>query len=289
MTNHLTTSWAMLVALGAFHGINPGMGWLFAVALGMQERRRGAVIRALLPLGVGHALAVAAAVMAAWAVGAVVPIGSLRWPVAGALVSLGAMRLVRHSHPRWASMRVGMGGLTLWSFLMASAHGAGLMVVPVFVGMTMAGGEHAHHMMPGASAGAAVAATALHAAGYLVVTACVALLVFEKLGVGLLRRAWFNVESDLGVGAHGHRRPHAVAVEGRPCVTRARPHHRAPSHARHAGGRTRRRVATRGTFADPSDAVVCHILGTDLAAARAAGDIHSAPIAEVAELADAPA
>jgi hypothetical protein len=194
MTSHLTTSWAMLVALGAFHGINPGMGWLFAVALGMQERRRGAVIRALLPLGVGHALAVAAAVMAAWAVGAVVPIGSLRWPVAGALVSFGAMRLVRHRHPRWASMRVGMGGLTLWSFLMASAHGAGLMVVPVFVGMTMAGGEHAHHMMPGASAGAAVAATALHAAGYLVVTACVALLVFEKLGVGLLRRAWFNVD-----------------------------------------------------------------------------------------------
>src|SRR6266545_6364098 len=83
MTTEMTTSWAMLMALGAFHGINPGMGWLFAVALGMQERRRGAVIRALLPLGAGHALAVAAAVAAALAIGTAVPIGWLRWPVAG--------------------------------------------------------------------------------------------------------------------------------------------------------------------------------------------------------------
>lgn len=200
MTGEMTTSWAMLVALGAFHGINPGMGWLFAVALGMQERRRGAVVKALLPLGAGHALAVAVAVAAALAIGAVVPLDWLRWPVAGVLVSLGAMRFVRHRHPRWASMRVGMGGLTLWSFLMATAHGAGLMVVPVFMGMTMAGAgaqsHHMHHAMPGVGTGAAAAlvATGLHAAGYLVVTAFVALLVFEKLGVGLLRRAWFNLD-----------------------------------------------------------------------------------------------
>lgn len=195
MTSDLTTSWAMLVALGAFHGINPGMGWLFAVALGMQEGRRGAVIRALLPLGAGHALAVAAAVAAALLIGTVVPVGWLRWMVAAVLVCFGAMRLVRHRHPRWAGMRVGMGRLTLWSFLMATAHGAGLMVVPVFVGMTMAGGgEHAHHHIPGNHAEAALFATGLHAAGYLLVTALVALVVFEKLGVGLLRRAWFNVD-----------------------------------------------------------------------------------------------
>jgi hypothetical protein len=190
------TSWAMLIALGAFHGINPGMGWLFAVALGMQERRRGAVIRALVPLGAGHALAVAAAVAAALAVGTVVPMASLRWPIAGVLVCLGAMRLVRHRHPRWAGMQVRAGGLTLWSFLMATAHGAGLMVVPVFVGMTMAGvvQEHAHHMARGTGAAAALVATGLHAAGYLAVTTVVALLVFEKLGVGLLRRAWLNLD-----------------------------------------------------------------------------------------------
>ena len=196
MSSEMTTSWAMLMALGAFHGINPGMGWLFAVALGMQERRRGAVIRALLPLGAGHALAVAAAVAAALVVGTVVPVGWLRWVVAGVLVSFGALRFVRHRHPHWAGMRVSMGGLTVWSFLMATAHGAGLMVVPVFMGMSMSGaGEHAHHMSAaGAGAGAAFIATGLHAAGYLAVTAFIAVLVFEKLGVGILRRAWINLD-----------------------------------------------------------------------------------------------
>jgi hypothetical protein len=196
MPSEMTMSWAMLMALGAFHGINPGMGWLFAVALGMQEGRRGAVLRALVPLGAGHALAVAGAIGAASAIGFVIPLASLRWPIAGVLVSLGAFRLFRHRHPRWAGMRVSMGALTVWSFLMATAHGAGLMVVPVFIGMSMSGtGEHAHHMPAGgAGAGAAFFATGLHAVGYLAVTAFVAVLVFEKLGIGILRRAWFNLD-----------------------------------------------------------------------------------------------
>jgi hypothetical protein len=202
MTSEMgTTSWAMLMALGAFHGINPGMGWLFAVALGMQERRRGAVLRALVPLGAGHALAVAGAVGVALAIGAAIPIGELRWPMAGILVSLGVLRFFRHQHPRWVGMRVGVAGLTVWSFLMATAHGAGLMVLPVFVGMSMAGGGghmHVHvHQMPaaaGTNVGAALLATGLHAASYLAVTAFMALLVFEKVGVGILRRAWFNLD-----------------------------------------------------------------------------------------------
>jgi hypothetical protein len=192
-----TASWAMLISLGAFHGINPGMGWLFAVALGMQERRRGAVLRALVPLGAGHALAVAGSVGVALAMGAVVPIRELRWPVAGVLVALGVMRFFRHQHPRWVGMRVGMRGLTVWSFLMATAHGAGVMVVPVFVGMSMAGeGGHMHHAAAPAAANAGVAlfATGLHAVSYLAVTAFIALLVFDKLGVGILRRAWFNLD-----------------------------------------------------------------------------------------------
>ena len=191
-----TLSWAMLMALGAFHGINPGMGWLFAVALGMQEGRRRAVIRALVPLGAGHALAVAVAVGAAVAMGFAIPPGWLRWPVAGVLISLGVLRFFRHRHPRWGGMRVSMSGLTVWSFLMATAHGAGLMVVPVFMAMSVSpAGTHAHHMhTAGAGAGAALVATGLHAAGYLAVTAFVAVLVFEKLGVGILRRAWFNVD-----------------------------------------------------------------------------------------------
>jgi hypothetical protein len=136
MPTEMMVSWGTLIALGAFHGINPGMGWLFAVALGMQERRRGAVLRALVPLGVGHALAVAGAVGIAVAIGFVIPLGWLRWPIAAVLVSLGVLRLFRHRHPRWGGMRVSTGGLTMWSFLMATAHGAGLMVVPVFIGMS---------------------------------------------------------------------------------------------------------------------------------------------------------
>lgn len=194
---NMTGSWATLLGLGAFHGINPGMGWLFAVALGLQERRRGAVFGALLPLGIGHALAVGTAIVLALLVGVVVPLQWVRWLVAAILVAFGVSRLIRHQHPRWASMKVSKGGLTLWSFLMASAHGAGLMVVPIFLGMAMPAGHGASHEFASAyPAGPATAllATSLHAAGYLVVTAIVAFLVFEKLGVGLLRRAWFNLD-----------------------------------------------------------------------------------------------
>ncbi len=197
MGGEMTVAWTILLGLGAFHGVNPGMGWLFAVALGMQEKSRRAVFRALLPLAAGHALAVAVAIAAALAVGIVVPLAYLRWPVAGILLSLGVMRLFRHKHPRWASMRVGIGGLTFWSFLMASAHGAGLMVVPVFMGMAMTSqAGHSCHgaMVARATAGSALLATTLHAAGYLAVTALAAVLVFEKFGVGLLRKSWLNLD-----------------------------------------------------------------------------------------------
>ena len=196
MASEVVMSWAMLMGLGAFHGINPGMGWLFAVALGLQDRRRGAVLRALVPLGVGHALAVAVAVGAALAIGFEIPLVWLRWPIAGMLVVLGVWRFFRHRHPRWAGMRVSTGRLTMWSFLMATAHGAGLMVVPVFMRMSMSSaGEHAHHIdVGGVGTSAALVATGLHAFGYLAVTAFVAVLVFEKLGVGILRRAWINLD-----------------------------------------------------------------------------------------------
>jgi hypothetical protein len=197
MTGEMTlsiSSGAMLVMLGAYHGINPGMGWLFAVALGMQERRRTAVWGALLPLGIGHALAVAAAVAIALLAGAVIPISHLRWPVAGMLLVLGVSRLFRHRHPRWVGMRVGSGGLTIWSFLMASAHGAGLMVAPIFLRMATAETQPACHAVKASAPAAAVLASGLHALGYLLVTAIVSLLVFEKFGVGILRKAWFNLD-----------------------------------------------------------------------------------------------
>lgn len=201
--DHATMSWAALLALGAFHGINPAMGWLFAVALGMQERRRSAIWRALLPLGAGHALAVAGAVSLAIVAGAIVPVEPLRWSVAGILLVFGITRLVQHRHPRWASMRVGVGRLTLWSFLMASVHGAGLMVVPVFLGMTMAAAHGPHHSGVAARTTTALLATSLHAAAYLLVTGLLAVLVFEKLGVAVLRKAWFNLDLLWGIALAG--------------------------------------------------------------------------------------
>jgi len=191
----LEASSAALAALGAFHGLNPGMGWLFAVALGLQERRRRAVWRALLPLGVGHALAVVAAVAIAVTIGIAIPLRHLQWAVALLLIGMGIARLIRHRHPRWAQMRVNMRGLTLWSFLMASAHGAGLMVVPLFLGMAVQA-EAACHATGGIVNTPAVAltATAIHAVAYLAVTAVIAIVVYEKLGLALLRKAWINLD-----------------------------------------------------------------------------------------------
>jgi hypothetical protein len=188
-------SWGMLLALGAFHGINPGMGWLFAVALGMQENRSSAVWRAMVPLAVGHACAIAVAIALGLLAGLVLPASALRWPIAAILVGLGIRRLLRQRHPRWGSMRIGAGRLTIWSFLMATAHGAGLMVLPVWLGMSVAAGAgHGSHMHGSTDLTSGLMATTLHSAGYLVVTATVAWIVFSKLGLGLLRRAWINLE-----------------------------------------------------------------------------------------------
>lgn len=193
MWDTMNSSWAGLLALGAFHGVNPGMGWLFAVALGMQERRRSAVYRAMLPLALGHGLAIAAAIATAVLIGVVVPLRALQWVVSIVLLALGISRFFRHGHPRWVGMQVGMKDLTVWSFLMASAHGAGLMVLPLVLAAA-AGPHHTHHVVAATETWSGVSATVIHSVGYLAVSAGVALVVFEKLGVGLLRKAWFNLD-----------------------------------------------------------------------------------------------
>jgi hypothetical protein len=140
MSAEVFLPWAALLLLGAWHGINPGMGWLFAVALGLQEQSRRAVWRALAPLALGHGAAIAAAIVVGLAAGLAVPAGPLKIVVAGMLLAFGVFRLVRARHPRWAQwggMRVGARDLSVWSFLMASAHGAGLMVLPFVLGVTL--------------------------------------------------------------------------------------------------------------------------------------------------------
>jgi len=198
--------WAALLLLGAAHGINPGMGWLFAVALGLQEQERRAVWRALLPLALGHALAIAAVLALAAALGLVLPLRLLQWVVAAALFALGIFHLVRHRHFRWGGMRVGPRDLTIWSFLMASAHGAGLMALPLVLGAASPLSTHAptatHHAghVPMVLAGMAdgqvfwLVASGVHSVGYLVTTGLIAVVVYEKLGLRLLRTAWVNLD-----------------------------------------------------------------------------------------------
>jgi len=182
-------AWSALFFLGAYHGINPGMGWLFAVARGMQEHRARAVAWSLPPIALGHALAIGVVVLLAELAQVAVPLTYIRVGVAATLVGLGVFKLIRSRHFRWGGMQVGFRQLTIWSFLMASAHGAGLMVLPVVLA-----GPHAHHMAAAQNAAGGVGATLIHTLGYFTVTAAAALLVYQKFGLAMLRRSWFNLD-----------------------------------------------------------------------------------------------
>src|SRR5437879_7630793 len=148
--------WVVLFGLGAFHGINPGMGWLFAVCLGLQERQRKAVLAALPPIALGHALSVGLVVVFIAVLRTNLQPRVLKYSAAAIRILYGLFRVVRARHPRWVGMRVGFGDLTLWSFLLASALGAGLILIPVFLATTSsdphapmshdhASGSHASH------------------------------------------------------------------------------------------------------------------------------------------------
>ncbi|QCO19323.1 hypothetical protein D3869_29120 (plasmid) [Azospirillum brasilense] len=198
--------WLALIGLGAFHGVNPAMGWLFAVALGLQEGRRGAVIKALPPIALGHALSVLVVVISFTMVQLVTAPDLLKPATVAVLIGLGGYRLVRgQRHRVRVGMRTGFAGLTLWSFLMASAHGAGLMILPLLLGMLapaqlMAlslcgpGAEMTGTIAAFGSAAAGLAVVLVHMTAMLVVIAIVGLVVFETVGLGILRRGWVNFD-----------------------------------------------------------------------------------------------
>jgi hypothetical protein len=190
--------WTAMVALGAFHGINPGMGWLFAVALGMQQGRASGVWRALPPLALGHAVSVALVVLGAAFAQVVIPLDVLKVVIAAGLVTLGGYRLWRHRHPRFGGMQVGFRDLAMWSCLMASAHGAGLMVLPFVMSVEAPVSAQAtphHHAVASASAPwMGVLAVSIHSLTYLIVTTLIAWIVYRKVGLAILRTAWFNLD-----------------------------------------------------------------------------------------------
>lgn len=187
--------WVAVVAMGAFHGLNPAMGWLFAVARGFQEGRRSAVLRSLVPLALGHEVSLAVVLVPALVGVSFVSEDRLRLASAVALVAFGAYRLRRPSHPRFVGFRISERQLAVWSFLMSSAHGAGLMLLPTVFGLV----PHADSFADPADAFSAVTvlgvvALSVHALATVTAMGGVALIVYQRLGVEFLRRAWVNLD-----------------------------------------------------------------------------------------------
>jgi hypothetical protein len=198
--------WAALFLLGAYHGVNPGMGWLFAVALGMQKKSAFAVWQSLVPIAAGHFVAIGLVVAAAAIAGAVLPLRDVKIAAGCVLLAFGLHRLVRKSHPRWGGMQIGFRDLSIWSFLMASAHGAGFMLLPILLKMSalhaaadFGDSPHRLHALGFAgpwSTGSWTAPIALlvHTLGYLLVTGLIAFVVYKKLSLDILRTAWVNLD-----------------------------------------------------------------------------------------------
>jgi hypothetical protein len=193
--------WIAVAMLGAYHGVDPSMGWLFAVALGLQEHRRGKVLEALLPIAAGHLLSIA--IVVALVAGAMASESWILRPLgAAALILFGIFRFVwPRAHPRWVAMRVNARELATWSFLMASAHGAGLMLFPILVDMHSVGMMHHHHMPVMAQTHGSISlvqgttVVLVHTGAMLFVMGTVAVVVYEWVGLKILRSAWINLDT----------------------------------------------------------------------------------------------
>jgi hypothetical protein len=179
--------------------VNPAMGWLFAVALGLQKQDSRAVWEALTPIACGHFIAVGFAVLIAFAAGMVIPLTYLKVGVVVLLVGFGVLRILGKGHSRWGGMQVSFKDLTIWSFLMASAHGAGLMLLPIVLAMPSASGEHAAHLHGFIGIKFQLLAVLIHTFTYLVVTGAMAWIVYTRLGLSILRTAWFNLDRIWGI------------------------------------------------------------------------------------------
>lgn len=186
--------WLVLAGLGAFHGLNPAMGWLFAVALGLHRDSRRALWLSLLPIALGHAVSVAVVVALVVVLGTMIDQRALRL-IAGALLIAWAAyhALYGHRHPARIGMRTGLAGLGAWSFMMASSHGAGLMLVPVIIPLCLAA-TPARELTAAGALPVSLAAIGLHMVAMLAVTAAIAALVYEWLGLAFLRRGWINLD-----------------------------------------------------------------------------------------------
>ncbi len=187
--------WLVLIALGAFHGLNPAMGWLFAVALGLYRHSRKVVLVSLIPIALGHAAAIAVVVYAVMALGTVIDAKAFRMLSGVLLIGWGLYHLLYgHHHRLRIGLRTGLLGLFAWSFVMATAHGAGMMLIPVLMPLAEAG-EHAHHMPATSSLSIASLAVLVHSLAMLLTTGIVAMIVYEWVGLDFLRRGRINLDT----------------------------------------------------------------------------------------------
>ena len=186
--------WLTLVGLGMYHGVNPAMGWLFAVALGLHRGRRSVVVQSLIPVAIGHLLSIDVVAGAVLALGVIIDRRSLLTVAGGGLILWALYHLAYGSrHPARVGMRAGFAGLLAWSFLMASAHGAGLMLVPSLVPLCFSGSA-VGGITDAGSLISSLAAVGVHTAAVVSVSGIVALLVYDWIGVGFLRRGWINLD-----------------------------------------------------------------------------------------------
>ena len=190
----ITWPWLLLAGLGVYHGLNPAMGWLFAVGLGLHRNSRVVVLQSLIPIALGHAIAIAIVAASVVALGVVTSPKPLALVAGGALILWALYHLLYGARHRVrVGMRAGFVGLFCWSFVMASAHGAGLMVVPALIPLCTAA-VAASAGDSGAPALVSLLAVAVHTAAMLGVTALIAIVVYEWVGLGFLRLGWFNLD-----------------------------------------------------------------------------------------------
>jgi hypothetical protein len=188
-------AWVTLAVLGVYHGINPAMGWLFAVSRGMQERSRRAVLRSLVPIAIGHEASIALVALLVLTLSTTTDPTVLRYGAAAGLVAFGIFRFVKpRAHFRWTSMRVSDRELGVWSFLMSTAHGAGLMIAPVILGLRASHNHDDMAMVSGGPIDIAAVGIAVHVLAMVLVMGAIAFFVYERVGLQVLRRAWLNTD-----------------------------------------------------------------------------------------------
>lgn len=191
--------WFAVVVSGIYHGVNPGMGWPLAVSAGLMGRGQRDLIAALGPLALGHLLAMSAILLPFAAMAALVYYQREIQIGAGFLVTAaGLYLLINRRHPRFLA-RIKPTQLTLWSFAVAMAHGAGLMLVPIYLGLCQAaeldaGHQAAYTLMRG-NLSAALAVSVSHTAAMVLSGGMIALAVHRWLGPQFISRSWFNLDA----------------------------------------------------------------------------------------------